>query len=511
VAPAEVTGIERWLRLHSGLVSLGVVTAGLAIRVVSIRGFYFAGDEATHFELVNVPLADLYRSTLTEAHPPFFFLLLHFWRLAGNSEFFLRLLPAFFGAMFLGAAYQWARHLFGKGEALFTLVILAFSPALVSLCAEVRGYSLLLFLMVSALAVLERAIEMRSARLIACFSVLLYLAILTHYAALWFTLAVFAYVFVRVQMDRVPARVVRAWLGFQLGAATLYLLLYLTHFGKLRGGELERHAMTRWLRPDYFHAEQEGVVDYLGRQTIGLFRSLLGSDALAYTGLVLAVAGIALLVSRRRPAALLLALPVLVGAAAGIAGIYPYGGTRHSVYLLVFASAAIGVAGAAVTRGRLWPPLLLIVVLGPVFCSTTPVAQNRSLSQMTTAIGALRSAASPGSLLFADSNTGAVLSYYLGRDEFNRESPGRARFRENHPGGYRLIRSPIWSFNEKRFDSELRRFIEVYQPLTGQVIWLVRLGSEYDPRVVLSRHHPAMTLGSEFRFGEISVLEVALP
>lgn len=511
MASAKSGGIERWLRLHCGLVALGVVMAGLAIRIVSIRGSYLAADEATHFELVNVPLADVYRSTLTEAHPPLFFLLLHFWRLAGNSEFFLRLLPALFGALFLVAAHQWAKHLFGKAEALFTLVILAFSPALVSLSAEVRGYSLLLLLMVSALGVLEGAIEKRSARGIACFSVLLYLTILTHYAALWFTLAVFAYVLVRVRRDRLSARFVWTWLGFQLGAATLYLLFYLTHFVKLRGGDLERDAMTRWLLSEYFQPKNEGLLEYLGRQTIALSRSFLGSGAVSYIGIVLAIAGIALVVSRKRPAALLLALPILIGAAAGIAGIYPYGGTRHSAYLLVFATAAIGVAGTALTAGRLWPALFLVFVLGPVSFSTTAVDDIRSLSQMTRAMDALRSAAPSGSLLFADRNTGTVLSYYLGREEFNREGAGRGGFRETHPGGYRLIRSPIWSFDDERFVSELRRFVEVYQPPTGRRIWLVRLGPDYDPRAVLSRHHPAMTLGFEFRRGEVSVLEVALP
>lgn len=458
-----------------------------------------------------MPLAELYRSTLTEAHPPFFFLLLHFWRLAGNSEFFLRLLPVLFGALFLGAAYYWAANLFGRSEGLITLVIVAFSPALVSLSAELRGYSLVLLLMVSALAVLEWAVERRSARGVACFSALLYLAILTHYAALWFTLALFVYVLVRVRGVRLPARFVWTWLAFQLGAATLYVVLYFTHFASLRGGELERHAMTRWLRLEYFHAGQESPFDYLSRQTIGLFRSLLGSYPVAYVGLLLAMAGIALLISRRRPTALLLSLPFLVGTAAGIAEIYPYGGTRHSVYILVFAAAAIGVAGAAVTSGRLWPALLMIPVLAPVACSTAPVAQNRGLAQMTEAMDTLRSVAPPGSLLLADLNTGTVLSYYLGRHEFNREGPVRARFRESYPGGYRLIRAPVWSFSGKTAASELRRFIEVYRPAPGQAIWLVGLGSEYDPRAVLSPQHLLMTLSSHFRRGAISVVEVSLP
>lgn len=39
VEAAESAGIDRWLRLHGGLVRLGIVAAGLAIRVASSRGF----------------------------------------------------------------------------------------------------------------------------------------------------------------------------------------------------------------------------------------------------------------------------------------------------------------------------------------------------------------------------------------------------------------------------------------------------------------------------------------
>jgi predicted membrane-bound mannosyltransferase len=219
VRRVESAGIERWLDHHSGLVSLTVIAAGLAIRLLLIRGAYLDADEATHFELANVPLADLYRSTLAEAHPPFFFLLLHFWMFLGNSESFLRLLSVLLGALFLAVAYGWSARLFGKSAAFFTLAILAFSPAFVSLSAEVRGYSLLLLLMVSTVHILERAIEVQSVPAIICFSGLLYLTILTHYSALWFTLAIFVYVLTRIRRDRLPPRIVGAWLVTQLGAA----------------------------------------------------------------------------------------------------------------------------------------------------------------------------------------------------------------------------------------------------------------------------------------------------
>lgn len=507
----RVSGLDRWLAAPGERVALGVVAVGLAIRIAAPLGAYLSGDEATHFEIANVPTKDLYRATLTETHPPLFFLVLHVWRLLGTSEIVLRLLPALFGAAFLAVGYRWVRRLVGRGEALYTVMLLSFSPALVALSAEVRGYSLLLLLMVSALVALERALENRSVREISLFSLLLYLAILTHYAAVWFTLALGVYALARIRRDRLPARVAGTWILFQLGAAGLYLYFYLTHFRALRGGDLESHARTRWLRGEYFQSGVDGAFEFVGRQTIGLFRYLLGSGTAAYAGVLLAVAGIGVLTSRRRPAALLLALPMLIGAAAGIAGFYPYGGTRHSAHLLPFASAAIGVGACAMTRGRLWPALLFGLVLLPVSCSTTPTPGHRNLSDMTDAIRALRSSAPAGSLLFVDRNTAAVLSYYLGREHLQREGPARAGFRENDTGGYRLVRSRVWSFDEASFGSEFGRFLDAHRPRTGESIWLIRLGAEYDPRIALARHHPPMTGSPQRRFGDISIVRTVVP
>jgi hypothetical protein len=195
----------------------------------------------------------------------------------------------------------------------------------------------------------------------------------------------------------------------------------------------------------------------------------------------------------------------------GFAGVYPYGGTRHSAHLLPFLSAAIGVGACAAIRGRLWPAVLLGLVLLPVSCSTTPTAETRNRSDMTEAIRSLRSSAPPGSLLFADRNTGAVLSYYLGRGHATREVPGPAGFRENDAGGYRLVRSSVWSFDQESFVGEFGRFLDAGRFRSGEPIWLVRLGAEYDPRTALARHDPPMIASPPRRFGAISVVQMDLP
>src|SRR5207249_4021108 len=73
----------------------------------------------------------------------------------------------------------------------------AFSPACLPLSMEVRNYSLLLLLSALALLQFERAVEDRSTLGMAAFSVVLYLAILAHYSALFLTASLFVYAPIR--------------------------------------------------------------------------------------------------------------------------------------------------------------------------------------------------------------------------------------------------------------------------------------------------------------------------
>src|SRR5262249_61830618 len=88
------------------------------------------------------------------------------------SPFALRLFAVAFGTAFLWSAYRWAGFLLGKSSALATLALLAFLPSLVLVSAEVRGYSLLLWLMAAALLALERAFSEKSEFRLGAFSAL---------------------------------------------------------------------------------------------------------------------------------------------------------------------------------------------------------------------------------------------------------------------------------------------------------------------------------------------------
>ncbi len=504
--------IDQWLRLHAAPVALTVAAVGFVTRIVVTRNRYLSSDEALHVEMANLPgLAQVYESSRVNAHPPFFFLILHSWLRLGRSELFLRLLPAIFGAAFLWFAYRWAGRLFGRTAGIVTLLVLAFSPALLPLSAEVRGYSLLLLLFTSALGAFEKAVEARSPAWMAVSSTLLLLAILTHYGALFVTISFFVYALARFRSGRLSGKVVGTWAVFQVGASVLYLFLYFTQVATLRGGELERQAMTGWLDTSYFHRGQESLIVFGVRQTAAVFRYFFGTPTAVAIALVLAAAGVLHLALRRQPSVLLIGLPFLSGAAAGVLGLYPFGGTRHSSYLLPFTAAAIAVAISAFAATRPGWRVLLCAALVPLFWGTPDwSAPPESLSPLNAAMGQLRRAIPAGSLIFTDYRTGAVISYYLGRNEPNVPRSGLDHFLASDTGSYCVIRSPLWTPDPKGLCDEVERFIRVYAPPPGQRFWVVRSGSEFDLTRELSRRFPECVFPVLGSLGGVSIAEVRL-
>src|SRR5580704_5694371 len=184
---------------------------GFALRLKSAAGIFLNPDEALHYVLVNQSsLAGAYRASLTNAHPPLYFVLLYFWRFIGNSEVMLRLPSVLASTAAAWMAFRWISMVMGRATALISLLLLAFSPVLIALGAEVRNYSLLLLWMASALYFLERAFRDQEVSSIAYASLFLYLAILTHYSALWFVLALGVYTLLHIPVMK--SRMLIAWL-----------------------------------------------------------------------------------------------------------------------------------------------------------------------------------------------------------------------------------------------------------------------------------------------------------
>ncbi|HXP85932.1 MAG TPA: glycosyltransferase family 39 protein [Bryobacteraceae bacterium] len=438
------------------IVILSLVLA-FALRLAAAWGKYLNPDEALHHLLVNqTSLLGAYRASLTNAHPPLYFALLYYWRFIGNSEVMLRL-PSVLASTAAGwMAYRWIAMVLSRAEGLITLLLTAFSPMLIGLGAEVRNYSLLLLCMASALFFLERAFRDQKVSSIAYSSLFLYLAILTHYSALWFVLAAGVYVLVRICSLKVPMRI--AWMLFQAGGAAIYVWLYVVHISKMRGSPMEVEALTGWLHALYYRGGESRAA-FLYRSTVGVFQFLFASDVWGVVALLLFIVGVVWLLGarafqKRRDLAsfgILLLLPFVLAMIAALLDLYPYGGTRHCTYLILFATAGISVPIAAAFRQRLAPIVLLAVLLLPYWYlhhakdpqQMDPKEQKQEL--MANAIEDLQTSVPPSEPVFSDYQASIMLAYYLGRDHPpppQRECGGVS---EVQYGAYHVVILGVWS------------------------------------------------------------------
>src|SRR5271165_4553145 len=97
-------------RFKSGanLAAALITLLGFLARLWTASGTFLNPDEALHFRLANQVSLDLaYKAALTAAHPPLLILFLHFWRVLGTSELWLRLPSLLAGTVFCWMFYKW--------------------------------------------------------------------------------------------------------------------------------------------------------------------------------------------------------------------------------------------------------------------------------------------------------------------------------------------------------------------------------------------------------------------
>jgi hypothetical protein len=512
--------IERSLVSYSDWIVLVSLLLAFALRLKSALGTYLNPDEALHYVLVNHnSFADTYQASLTNAHPPLYFALLYYWHLVGNSEAMLRLPSVLAGTAAAWMAFRWIAMVLGRTAGLVMLLLVAFSPVLTALAAEVRDYSLLLVWMAGALYFLEKAFRDQRISSITYYSLFLYLAILTHYSALWFVLAVGIYVLLRISSLKGHART--AWILFQLGAASIYVWLYFAHVSALRGSAMEAEAMRGWLSALYLRAG-ENPVAFLQRTTPDAFQYLFGSRPWGTVALVLFVAGVlwllgeGLLRKRGHLAAfgLLLLLPFAFGMAGALLDLYPYGGTRHSIYLLLFATAGVSFLIATLVRQRLLPILLLAALLIPYwYLHRLPDPQQMPRKEqakelMTNAIARLKISVQPGEPVFTDYQASILLAYYLGRDHPPTAFRECGGVNEVQYSAYHFAVLGAWSATATQLRTGIDGWRKGCTPGTDNSFWVFDAGWGLNLLDELSQSAPR-SISRARRFGEtISLFKI---
>jgi len=492
---------ERWLDQRLNFIVFAVMAAAFAVRVIVAGHSYLNPDEALHYLIINHNSAlSAYRVSLTNAHPPLIYLLVYYWRFLGRSELMLRFPSVLAGTGLCWMAYKWIRILFGKTAGVIGLILVAFAPSLIAVSAELRAYALLLFCESAALYFIEMAFQEKSVRKMWYFAIFLCLAILSHYSALFFVVAVGVYALARIIGSDTPRRLMIAWAGGQAGALAVYGFLYVTHISKLK------NLMITWAMlfdQAFSHADRDHLFKFTRERTLDIFVFLFENQYVARILLLLWVTAVSVLVyrlvaSRRyelhvRLAGSFLLLPVLAVWGASVAGFYPYVGSRHTVFLAPFLIAALSFLLAALNRQRLWAGLIIAALLVGVSntsgkaLETSISTQNQSRALMVAAMEHIQQRIPAGGEILTDYQSALMLVYYLCGPKlvlpvgtFNLPL---SRVKCN---GYTIGSFQIWNLDAAFFVSNFAKMAQAQRLKPGDRVWLFQSGWE----VVLAQQLP---------------------
>jgi hypothetical protein len=484
--------LEDKFKPNADLISGFALLLAFLLRLWKASGTFLNLDEAMHFLAANkATLADAYRTSLNLAHPPLLILLLHEWRKLGTSELFLRLPSVVAGTIFCWIFFRWLTRLQGPIVGWIGFILVSFLPVFIELSAEVRQYPLLLCFMMASAYMVELALSENSTGKMAGFFMFLYLAMLTHFSALLFAGAVGAYSLWRLVSDRPPPRLVAVWIIGQAGALGVLAFLYLVQISRLKGSSSAQH-MQLLLANSYFHWGHQHLPGFVFARTFGVLQYTFGQLAVGDIAGILFVAGIVLLWmgkaapegsrSLSRQLGLLLTLPFAINCLAAIVDLYPYGGTRHSAFLLPFAVTGVSLTIAKLGRQRIAVALgtaLLTVAVCQLF--GTPhrpymKREDQRRENMMQAMAAIRQSAQED-IIFVDFQTSFLLRFYL-CPEISFSGLPPSDFRTFSCGGHRVI-STGSETNVLTADSFPRRWDELanaYELKAGQTIWIFQAG-----------------------------------
>ncbi len=130
-------------RHRASWLALALTLLAAALRFYRLGQKSIWWDEGFSVFMARLPIAEMVAATAHDTHPPGYYALLHFWRLAaGDSEVTVRLLSALAGVLVAPLAYRVVRPLAGTRAALAAMALVALNRVLIWYSQEVRQYAL---------------------------------------------------------------------------------------------------------------------------------------------------------------------------------------------------------------------------------------------------------------------------------------------------------------------------------------------------------------------------------
>jgi hypothetical protein len=332
------------------------------------------------------------------------------------------------------------------------------------------------------------------------FSLFLYLAILSHYSAAFFALAMGLYALARVADSECPRKVATAWAIGQVGALAIYFFLYVTHISKIRNN------LAVWATAfgdTFFRFNEESIFHFTRKNTWNVFMYMFAQRYVAGAMLIGFIAGVAFLLFRdllsaprshgSRHMGIQLLLPFVAVWAAAIAGIYPYIGSRHTIVLAPFAIAAASSLFASLSRQKLWAGALVASLLVGISNGygkpPEPGIKDQRRELMTDAMNYMHHSVREGDLILADLESSLPLAYYYcGAREAFFTSWSHASFDQFTCNGNLIVSLHFWLLRPEGLAVPFEKVVKNYGLKPGARVWVFQAGWGGDLLALLPEH-----------------------
>lgn len=527
-APTFTSWLESSLRGHATAGMYGFLVLGFAIRMWHASRTYLNPDEVLHFLAANRPTwADMMRNQASISHPPLLIFILRFWRHLGTSELVLRMPSILAGMVFCWFAYKWFRMLLPEAATWLAFIFVVLLPSSIDLSTEIRQYALLLAFAMAAAYYIEGAFRERSAKLMAISGVFLLLAICSHYSSFLFAAAMGVYGIARMINERPRKSFLATWVTVQIAAIALCAFFYIFHIsrmGKLYSATADAtHAWmgNEYLGNSYFDPAKTNAALFIFARTGGVFQYVMGQAAVGDVALVVFLLGLVVIFRKPQSAKLppwllgtLLLVPFAVNCATALARRYPYGGTRHSAFLLPFALAAVAVAISYLCRFRTITGMAVALVVAAA-CNIFPARrlpyispQDQKRERMIEAISFIQERIPPNELIFADFQTGLMLQHYLcgARPMVPNVGPEFVTFT---CGNHLVIESRTFLFTPRNLYDRWNALVTDQKLPPGTQVWVTQMGwSSYlarDLQKIPGVHISPVFFGERIQFFPMTV------
>lgn len=151
-------------------------------------------DESYGAYITRFSFSDVWNLTAVDVHPPLYYFALKIWSgIFGHTDFAMRFMSVFFGALAIIFAWAWLKRKFGAKAALLATLMMAISPMFIRYGQEMRMYTMAAAIIFASTYILQLAIDTKKRRYWIIYGVLTALGMWTHYFTALIFLAHLAY------------------------------------------------------------------------------------------------------------------------------------------------------------------------------------------------------------------------------------------------------------------------------------------------------------------------------